>query len=138
MIGSLSTLFILSLLPFATVSLTSLSAQTASKGKSLTACTLLTSAEVARLTGRSALANGRQISGTGDEPGSTNCGYMGSSLSVDLQPLQSIESFTAAAQPRVTAREFQPYGGLGDAAWFRYNKYLEQHDSSSAQAATLS
>ena len=91
------------------------------------ACALLPSAEVARLTGRDALAGARQIAGEGDTPGSTNCGYPGSSLYVDVQPLASIESFNGAAERLVKSGEFEVYPGLGDAAWFRNNESLGQH-----------
>ena len=116
--------------------LTTLTAQTSGNrgaAASGSACALFSSTEVATVTGRQELANARQIPGTGDEgplivPGSsTDCGFMGSSLNVALERVTSIDGFDAAAKRRVDAGEFQPYAGLGDAAWFRYNKYLKQH-----------
>jgi hypothetical protein len=41
---------------------------------------------------------------------------------VDLQPLQSVDAFTAAAGRLVKSGEFQPATGIGDAVWFRINK----------------
>ena len=61
------------------------------------ACSLVSSADAAKLTGLKNLAGAKQIAGTGDGPGATNCGYLGSSLYVDVQPLQSATSFNAAA-----------------------------------------
>lgn len=92
-----------------------------------TACSLLSVSDLATLTGRKELGTAKAIGGTGDEPGATNCGYVGTSLQVDIQPLPSVESFEAAAARRVKAGEFQPATGLGDAAWFRINKRASQY-----------
>src|SRR5690606_216332 len=54
------------------------------------ACSLLSVGDLASLTGRKELANAKPIGGTGDEPGATNCGYVGTSLQVEIQPLQSV------------------------------------------------
>ncbi len=99
------------------------------------ACDLVSAADLATHTGRNDLANARQIRGTSDQsqPGGavegvgTECAFMGSSLMVELQRLASLERFDAAVSRRVRAGELQPYPGLGDAAWFRYNKDLAQH-----------
>ena len=94
-----------------------------SQGKGApTACSLLSASDLATLTGRQELANAKQIGGPGDEPGSTGCGYLGTSLHVDVQPLQSVDAFTAAAARLVKSGEFQPATGVGDAVWFRTNK----------------
>lgn len=99
------------------------------------ACDLLSSAELAALTGRSELAQARQIRGSEDQsepggaygPGGTACAFMGTSISLEMQPLASLERFEAAIPRRVQAGELQPHQGLGDAAWFRFNRSLDQH-----------
>jgi len=92
-----------------------------------TACSLLSAADLATLTGRKELANARTIAGRGDEPGATSCGYVGTSLMVEVQPLQSVDAFDAAAARRVKAGEFQPATGVGDAAWFRINRPASEY-----------
>jgi hypothetical protein len=99
------------------------------------ACDLVTSAQLAAATGRQELANARPIRSTEDQsqPGGaitaegTGCGFQGSSITVELQEISSLQIFTDAASRRVKAGELQSYPGLGDAAWFRYNKALSQH-----------
>lgn len=95
--------------------------------KAPAACALLSAADLAKLTGRPELAKSRQIAGNGDEPGATNCGYLGTSLQTEVQPLPSAASFNAAAERLVKAGEFQPFKGPGDAAWFRINKIASQY-----------
>lgn len=92
-----------------------------------TACSLLSASELAELTGRKDLANAKQIGGPGDEPGATGCGYLGTSLQLDVQPLESVDAFDAAAARRVQAGEFQPATRVGDAVWFRINKPASEY-----------
>lgn len=99
------------------------------------ACDLMTAAELAAAVGRQALVNAQQIRSDEDQsqpggavaPGGTGCSYAGSSVSLELQQLSSLERFNSAIPGRVAAGELEPFPGLGDAAWFRYNKYLAQH-----------
>lgn len=99
------------------------------------ACDLVSPADIATATKRSDLANARQIRSTSDQsqPGGpietegTECGFMGTSLTVELQRLASVERFDAAVAGRVRAGELVAHHGLGDAAWFRHNRSLSQH-----------
>lgn len=118
----------ISLLVALSLSLAPVSASPQGGGRSApAACSLLSATDLAALTGRKELANAKPIGGTGDEPGATNCGYVGTSLQVEVQPLPSVDAFDAAAARRVKAGEFQPATGVGDAAWFRINKPASQY-----------
>lgn len=87
----------------------------------------MSAGDLARLTGRKDLAAAKPVGGPGDEPGATTCGYLGTSLQVDVQPLQSADALDAAAARLVKTGEFQPATGPGDAVWFRINKPAGQY-----------